>query len=328
MKRLFFLFLHAAFVLALGAQNSQIASLYHGGEVKMFYNGNGLKDAYAAAADGDIITLSAGTFASTPLKGKKVTIRGAGMEDGPNRTVVTGSFDIEILPTEDNASFPMNIEGIYFNDQIRLGSISDLSVIKCDVKKLEYLDVGASIRNCTFLHCIIKNYHISFNNAILSFQNCYMGIHYSGGGDSTILNFDNCTIEISMGSTLVHAYLTNCLIYGSNIANYRSISVYGGDATGCVCVGVNSKIFDGCSSDSNRIFPAETEFLKEGGKYFELKDDVAAEWLGNDGTQVGMHGGRIPFDPKTTNPQITRFDVSSKTTPDGKLAVDIEVKTY
>lgn len=325
MKRLFFLLLNAVSVLALGAQSTQIASLCHGGEIKMFYSGNGLKEAYAEAADGDIITLSAGTFASTNLTGKKVTIRGAGMEDGPNRTVVTGSFDIKILPTGENASFPMNIEGIYFNGDVRLGSIFDLSVIKCGFKNLRYLDAGSSLRNCTFLHCELKHCLISYNDAVLSFRNCYLGDTMMNGNIPTMYNLDNCTIEMSSGLSL--GYFANCLIISSR---YYGLDIeYGkGDAAGCVYVGPKDNVFKGSSSDSNRVFPAETEFFKEGGKYYELRDDIAAEWLGNDGTQVGMHGGPTPFDPKTTNPQITRFDVSSKTTPDGKLAVDIEVKTY
>lgn len=324
MKRLFLLSLYAVFVLALRAQTSQIASLYHEGEVTVFYNGNGLKDAYAAAADGDIITLSSGTFASTNLTGKKVTIRGAGMEDSPNRTVVTGTFKINIPRSDDNASFPMSIEGVYFKDEMNLGEVSDFSVIKCGLKKVYNQGGSASISNCTFLHCIIKHWETNCGKATnISFQNCYIGA-YTFMGNSPIYKMDNCTIEIMNGNTLRFTYLTNCLIYrynGNKISDQ-------GDAVGCVSVGGRTDIFDGCSSDTNRQFPAETEFFNEEGKYYELKDDIAAEWLGNDGTQVGMHGGRIPFDPQTTNPQITRFDVSSKTTPDGKLAVDIEVKTY
>ncbi len=59
---------------------------------------------------------------------------------------------------------------------------------------------------------------------------------------------------------------------------------------------------------------------------YELKDEYAGSWLGDDGTQAGAHGGFLPFDPTPTNPQITKFNVSSKTTADGMLSVDIEVK--
>lgn len=48
---------------------------------------------------------------------------------------------------------------------------------------------------------------------------------------------------------------------------------------------------------------------------------------GTDGTEVGIYGGSLPYDPTPTNPQITKFNVASKTTADGKLSVDIEVKS-
>ena len=57
-----------------------------------------------------------------------------------------------------------------------------------------------------------------------------------------------------------------------------------------------------------------------------LKEELQSTWLGDDGTQVGIYGGFLPFDPTPTNPQITKFNVASKTTADGKLSVDIEVK--
>ena len=57
-----------------------------------------------------------------------------------------------------------------------------------------------------------------------------------------------------------------------------------------------------------------------------LKAEYASEWLGNDGKEIGIYGGSLPYDPTTTNPQISKFNVSSKTTADGKLSVDIEVK--
>lgn len=53
---------------------------------------------------------------------------------------------------------------------------------------------------------------------------------------------------------------------------------------------------------------------------------AAKKYLGSDGTEVGIYGGNLPFDATPTNPQITKFNVASKTTADGKLSVDIEVK--
>ena len=57
----------------------------------------------------------------------------------------------------------------------------------------------------------------------------------------------------------------------------------------------------------------------------DLTDDAKATYLGSDGTPVGMYGGPLPFSLTPTYPQITKMNVASKTTADGKLSVDIEV---
>ena len=60
---------------------------------------------------------------------------------------------------------------------------------------------------------------------------------------------------------------------------------------------------------------------------YVLTDAVRALIKGTDGTEVGIHGGSLPYDPTPTNPQITKFNVASKSTADGKLSVDIEVNS-
>ena len=59
----------------------------------------------------------------------------------------------------------------------------------------------------------------------------------------------------------------------------------------------------------------------------DLTDEAKATYLGTDGTPVGMYGGPMPFDLTPTYPQITKMNVASKTTADGKLSVDIELST-
>ena len=59
---------------------------------------------------------------------------------------------------------------------------------------------------------------------------------------------------------------------------------------------------------------------------FELKEDAKTTYPGDDGKELGIYGGNLPFTPNPTNPKITKFNVASKSTADGKLSVDIEVK--
>ena len=63
MKKLI-LSLIAAIALGVGAmaQDSRVATLQHGTNIKAYYGPNALAEAHKGAVDGDIITLSAGEF--------------------------------------------------------------------------------------------------------------------------------------------------------------------------------------------------------------------------------------------------------------------------
>ena len=58
---------------------------------------------------------------------------------------------------------------------------------------------------------------------------------------------------------------------------------------------------------------------------FELTDAAKTTYLGDDGTQVGIYGGVSPFTLEPTNPQVTKFIVSS-TTEGSQLKVKINVE--
>lgn len=73
------------------------ALLQHDGEVTLF-DGDKIQDAVNAAADGDVIYLTLGTFKPFNVT-KKITIRGTG-----EKTVIDGDVNISILnnPTLEN----------------------------------------------------------------------------------------------------------------------------------------------------------------------------------------------------------------------------------
>lgn len=60
---------------------------------------------------------------------------------------------------------------------------------------------------------------------------------------------------------------------------------------------------------------------------FILKDEIATGFLGNDGTQVGIHGGFMPYSNRPSYMVLKRCNVANKSTIDGKLSVEIEVVT-
>ena len=104
-------------------------------------------------------------------------------------------------------------------------------------------------------------------------------------------------------------------------------------ATNCVAVGY-SEIFNNQAASTGNKFLGFNEYGKLfksfTGSYseveqFELTDEAKTTYLGTDGTEVGMHGGILPYDTTPSYPQITKMNVANKTTADGKLSVEIEV---
>ena len=71
---------------------------------------------------------------------------------------------------------------------------------------------------------------------------------------------------------------------------------------------------------------SEEDVFEEEGFYI-LKDEIASNFLGTDGTQVGIYGGFMPYSTRPTYMVLKRCNVANKTTIDGKLSVDIEVVT-
>ena len=58
-----------------------------------------------------------------------------------------------------------------------------------------------------------------------------------------------------------------------------------------------------------------------------LKDKILSNFQGNDGTQVGIYGGFLPYSSRPTYMVLKRCNVANRSTIDGKLSVDIEVVT-
>ena len=119
MKKLF-LILTSVFVSAYAmAQETFVATLEHNGEYTNFYNNTALTAAYEAAEDGDVITLSSGTF-TCPNITKGVTIRGIGLAqlEQNKKTYISTAFDVYA----QDASRTVNLEGLYLQNTMNIYS--------------------------------------------------------------------------------------------------------------------------------------------------------------------------------------------------------------
>lgn len=334
MKKKFLLTIIATLMVTCGtfAQNKLVATLKHGDSTTIFYGGSALQQAHDLAEDGDLITLSSGVFSNTTLS-KPIIIRGAScVRDSSEKMEATKIALLTIANNTSNLSF----EGIDFLD-IRYNkgaTISDIHFDKCKITNLEGGD-DASLSNWSFLHSIVIRIYINtsakmyFTNSIIMF--CEIG------KESAVMNFYNCFIRISHPNnyrTGLPGGMAYNLFQNSIICNNNGWPEFPNTVTASNNVGINKVIFSYVAdADSNvtlegvegyNIFKTYT-----GGDYtenetFELTDEAKAQYLGSDGTQVGIYGGDYPFNMNLSYPQFTKATVASKA-ENGKLSVNIEL---
>jgi hypothetical protein len=323
------------------AQSSMLATLSHEGEISVFYGANALKEAHTAANHGDVITLSSGSFNATDIT-KAITLRGAGVETNTSRniypTIITGDFSIAL---SDSVEQNLTIEGIFNNFTVTIkNGLDNATFIKDRFKKLTYSGSTSSFKNNRFIHCKIVETLSAVPNSrsnSLSFMNCYIGTLYNNECPTILHN----SIVSGRGYSLnnyMYCTFYNCIIIGNKITGSSqskfdaSNSVYNSIATNIYGDYINL-VYINITSNSNHIIENIDGVFKtfrvngyNEEETFELLDDVKTKYLGTDSTQIGIHGGAYPYSSITTNPQITKCIVAPRSTADGKLSIDIEVK--
>lgn len=336
MKKLFSLMLlFVATVLTNNAfaQGSLLATLNHEGTISTFYGAQAWKNAHDAAVNGDVITLSSGTFVAVNIT-KAITVRGAGMGIDSTAvsepTIITGDFTINIAEPGSNR---LTLEGIYSNHKIYYTNVVNPLFLKCRLKKVSYNYSEDVLKDASFIHCRIAEELSLGTNSSASCVNSVIQAPYSKDNYTSNFEFINCVIVFT-GSTYLNSVSSssfkNCIFRAVYTSDYVS-----GSSTAYNCVGLGStNIFKNVTNATNKIVSDFASIFKTytGAKLdlldsenFQLTDAAKTQYLGTDGTEVGIYGGNLPFDPTPSNPQITKCNVAAKSTADGKLSVDIEV---
>lgn len=326
MKKLFLSLVALIATTMSFAQSTLVATLSHGSNITMYYGTYALRDAYNAAVSGDIINLSGGSFQAVDIK-KAVTLRGVGIDD-VNPTYITNYFTIEI-PSGDTKR--MSMEGIRCANNITMkGTFSNAYFLKCQLWGVSF-NSSSEAKNILFANCKITNGVGLNGNSTAQFVNSYTNGFTSTEASSA--TFVNCMINtgVTASSQIINTQLTNCILWHlGNGAN----SLPGSTITNnCIAVpkGNNGSLFYNSTTNHNSQLADFTDVFKNfTGSYsdsetFELTDAAKTKYLGNDGTEVGLYGGIMPYTSTPSYPQITKMKVANKTTADGKLSVEIEV---
>lgn len=319
-----------AIVLVLSVTSfaqQQLATLNHNDSVTAFYGANALVAAHSAAQNGDIITLSSGVFNATDIS-KAVTIRGAGAwaDTIGGSTMIRNNFNINVA--QDN-TYHLTMEGINAYNNTQCQNAYNAQFIKCN---FQWISVPGS-SNVSFVNCVLWYWNTSssgntagtqFTNSVImdcnnfavpdTYINCVVKQHPSQASSRM---FQNCVLyfDYSNENTPSNNSATsfNCLfVQMSADTNYTSVlyaPLAGHELWNMRGMNNVFKSFNGVGAGEN----------------FELLGSIADTYRGTDGTQIGIYGGPMPFDPRVTNPLIRRINVADRSNSDDKLPVIIEM---
>lgn len=336
MKKIILFFVAMMIANVSFAQSSQLATLSHEGTISTFYGTNALKEALAKADNGDAITLSAGQFVAADIT-KAVTLRGAGMKvnsdetNSHESTIVQGGFKVNI---ESDVTERLIMEGLYFTNTITYsGTLNNAQFIKSRFLSIVPSTTSDKLINCSLIHCRIAYNFELVSNSYANLINCVVTHPYNNSTTASNFEFVNCVVLFINSANVLNSYYKNCVIAQSGT---NSSYIIPSSCNALNCVGVNGySLFSNLTSKNttNKSLSKCTDVFKtlssaqySDNQMFELTDEAKAKYLGFDGTEVGIYGGNLPYEEDPTTPQITKCNVAAKSTADGKLSVDIEVK--
>lgn len=334
MRRMTLLFVLLGMSLTGFSQN-QVATLQHNDSITgVFYGQNAYSSAYNAAANGDIITLSSGTFNAVNIS-KSITIRGAGcVYDSVTYvtpTTIYGNFTIF-----EHGSNTI-IEGINMAGVITGYNSNNIRVTKCTINRIQ--QSTANNINWQFVNCIIKDfvsdeYYSSLGGTFmccfksLSIINCV--VLFSRYNHNDIYNptsFYNSLVLFADGRNIINMISNNSII----------ATVSGHTVTNCSffnCINIKTgetSLFEGQTTQNvMEMNTYEDVFETFDGtisyeNIYQLKNSIATNFLGHDGTEVGIYGGIMPYKTRPSYMIMKNCNVAGQTDENKKLNVEMEL---
>jgi len=302
------------------------AILQVGDEVTVFYGAGALANALTAAPEsGAVITLSSGLFNAVTIT-KRVTIYGCGWftdtENGIYPSTLNGTLTIN-LPEELEAPHDVYVEGLYINGDVNVPSFIDgLSVVKCSWNSTSF---SKENKRVNLIQSYIRGRNFSgADNVIL--KNSYVNVRYifPFSAESTVL-LDHCILtdgyDFDNGSSRFNC--TNCVITASYCSSGGpKIFQY------CVFPGGSWAQTTGSGNCWFNVNMATFYTDAENNDYGDNRTFTLAapeDYIGSDGTEVGVNGGDYPWNkqPKTPVVKDLKLKVEGKQL---KVTYDAQVR--
>nr|WP_295288370.1 hypothetical protein [uncultured Prevotella sp.] len=292
------------------------------GTITLSHQGNETDFAYNemikvmdAAADGDTVFLSTGYFQGDFIVTKKLAFIGSGADRDKgwnNCTCYEGKIVIN-LPEETKLTARL-FDGIYFNN-------SNTNIA-----------FKSSIDNVIFRKCYWDNNIISIDNNIsyLLIDRCYCCLEFWGENFQKII-VRNCIVH---GTPKSSNMSTNMFFYNCNINSNGGYGISGfdnkfsarlfGTFYNCILNSYSYYMTDPGDSSAmtvliNCLYSVEEDYVDDGctiqncykntsnKNIFNLTKEelLSKNYLGKDGTVVGIYGGKNPYTLNLGNKEVT-----------------------
>ena len=313
MKKILLSIVALCCAVVAGAQNEiMTAVLQHGSDVSVFTGANAFVNANAAAADGDVITLSAGAFNVSDIT-KSITVYGAGFEKDANTGTEVSKINgqLNLGASGGGTLSDIHLEGIYFNSHVNTNvSLEGFVMEKCyvngNVNVVE--NTNTIIRNCVITGAIAGGDKIA-NNCIL--QNCYVGGAINTFNVSSSVKIDHCITCNFVGPY----FCSNSIFTYYWVGAYYDRAVFanteGAVAHNCIFRSFSynnqdKNDFQNCYAvDINNIFSDATNANYSAARTYEIQQPTT--WIGTDGQEIGIRYGwsKVPGTPVVKNLNAT-----------------------
>ncbi len=290
-------------VVAGAQQTDQISAVLQveGQTPQVFYGASALKSAIEAAPDkGGVITLSSGQFSPVTIN-KCVRIYGSGLQTIDSLDVyqsyISGDCTVN-LPEEIANPHDIGIEGVYINGNLKVTSAVDgLTLTKSSVKNY---DTSAPATRCgirqSYIRENVKAHQMFIQNSWLGWRIISLNEESSIVIDHSILRGGSDFRYFDDRFTCRNSILWNSYRASNQTYNF-CLSPYNNEFTnnaGCsdnwYNVGESSVFKDANNADYSNT------------RTFELQSPET--YIGNDGTQVGVHGGDFPWNKIPSTPVV------------------------
>lgn len=324
------LFLIIMFVAVAFSTAQKSVALHSNGTTTIFGGDTPLTQAYTAAITGDTLYVSGGTFSLPVAFNKGLVIIGAGYHpeytDTTQKTYIYNPGGITLGHDASNTY----LEGLEFSHSLGVstGVITNFTIIRCKFNAAlsctgPSIPTYATITQCDISGVLQLN---GVANSLIS--NCIIRNRLTYSSNNTIKN--NIFTMVS-GSVVLDYSDTN--IFWNNIFSYNGGAIISNSTNNNFQYNIfplaNQSLGSSPTDLNNyKAIDLSTVYVNASEGDYHLLPDASTTYLGDDGTEVGLFGGVLPFKEGAIpiNPHISQKSIQTTTDSNGLLNISFTVE--